>query len=582
MKKNVWQFYLEHLRPYRFQFLASVLSVAFAEGMGAIAVWQFSRLVETMSQSPVAFINDVSLSHLLSQLALGLGMILISWIAWRCSGLFAASTLPVIGNDLENTAFKHLLTQSHGFFLDHLTGSLVKKVKTFVVGFYATSEVIIWRIVPLIVMLSSMSIIVGLYKLWIGVAMFVSICVVTGMNILFFYNKKKLEQARAEKESEITGLLADVLGNQMNVRLFATALQETHDFQKLTQERTHLMRSIGFAAERNFLLQNIINLMVEIVVLGSAFYFWLHGDIGLGEYIFIQGCIFSLMTKFWDIGKVVKIFYTAWADGEEMTDILNHQGDIQDVKNAKELVVKKGEIEFNHVYFNYGQQAVLQDFSWRIKAGEKVAIVGPSGAGKSTLVKLLLRFHDLAQGDIAIDDQIISQVTQVSLWQNIAFVPQDPALFHRSLRENISYGTSASLEEVISAAKKAYCHEFIQQLPNGYDTHVGERGVKLSGGERQRVAIARAILKNAPILILDEATSSLDSESESLIQSALKNLMKDKTTIVIAHRLSTIMQMDSIIVVDKGQIVDVGNHQELLSRGGLYQKLWSIQAGNYN
>lgn len=582
MKKNVWQFYLEHLRPYRFQFLASVLSVAFAEGMGAIAVWQFSRLVETMSQSPVAFINDASLSHLLSQLALGLGMILISWIAWRCSGLFAASTLPVIGNDLENTAFKHLLTQSHGFFLDHLTGSLVKKVKTFVVGFYATSEVIIWRIVPLIVMLSSMSIIVGLYKLWIGVAMFVSICVVTGMNILFFYNKKKLEQARAEKESEITGLLADVLGNQMNVRLFATALQETHDFQKLTQERTHLMRSIGFAAERNFLLQNIINLMVEIVVLGSAFYFWLHGDIGLGEYIFIQGCIFSLMTKFWDIGKVVKIFYTAWADGEEMTDILNHQGDIQDVKNAKELVVKKGEIEFNHVYFNYGQQAVLQDFSWRIKAGEKVAIVGPSGAGKSTLVKLLLRFHDLAQGDIAIDDQIISQVTQVSLWQNIAFVPQDPALFHRSLRENISYGTSASLEEVISAAKKAYCHEFIQQLPNGYDTHVGERGVKLSGGERQRVAIARAILKNAPILILDEATSSLDSESESLIQSALKNLMKDKTTIVIAHRLSTIMQMDSIIVVDKGQIVDVGNHQELLSRGGLYQKLWSIQAGNYN
>lgn len=227
-------------------------------------------------------------------------------------------------------------------------------------------------------------------------------------------------------------------------------------------------------------------------------------------------------------------------------------------------------------------RSILQGLNLTLHGSEKVALVGPSGAGKSTIVKLLLRLHDVTDGAIEIDGQNIAHVTQDSLRDAIAFVPQEPVLFHRSLMENIRYGKrDATDAEVIEAARKAHCHEFIIGLPEQYDTFVGERGVKLSGGERQRVAIARAILKDAPILILDEATSSLDSESESLIQDSLKILMQDKTVLVIAHRLSTIMNMDRIVVLQDGAVVADGTHAELLEHGGLYQKLWSIQAGGF-
>ena len=245
--------------------------------------------------------------------------------------------------------------------------------------------------------------------------------------------------------------------------------------------------------------------------------------------------------------------------------------------------MKHGEISFNQVGFKYhSQSSGVQDLSLAIRGGEKVALVGPSGAGKSTLTKLLFRFYDVTHGSITIDGQDIRDITQGSLRQAISLVPQEPVLFHRTILENIRYGRpDATEKDVINAAKKARCHEFISRLPDGYHTFVGERGIKLSGGERQRVAIARAILKNAPILVLDEATSSLDSESEALIQQALTELMEGKTTIVIAHRLSTVMQMDRILVLEGGKVVDEGTHADLIDRDGLYQSLWNIQAGGF-
>jgi ABC-type multidrug transport system fused ATPase/permease subunit len=266
-----------------------------------------------------------------------------------------------------------------------------------------------------------------------------------------------------------------------------------------------------------------------------------------------------------------------------MVDILKEPHEVQDARRAKPLAVSRGAIGFSDVKFSYNQtRTVLKDFNLNIEAGEHVALVGPSGSGKSTVVKLLFRFYDLDKGKILIDGQKISGVTQESLRDQVSLVPQDPSLFHRSLKENIRYGKlDATDEEVVEAAKKAHSHDFISSLSQGYDTLVGERGIKLSGGERQRVAIARAILKDAPILVLDEATSSLDSESEMLIQDALKTLMKGKTSIVIAHRLSTIMQMDRIIVMQDGRIIDQGTHQELLKRQGMYKKLWEIQAGGF-
>lgn len=275
--------------------------------------------------------------------------------------------------------------------------------------------------------------------------------------------------------------------------------------------------------------------------------------------------------------------YEGFADAHEMIVILETPHDVQDTPTANALTVSEGAITLKDVGFNFNEtRVILEDFSLEIPGGQKVALVGPSGAGKSTITKLLLRLYNVTSGHITIDSQDIAEVTQDSLREAISFVPQEPILFHRSLMDNIRYGRlDATDDEVFEAARKAHCHEFIELLKDGYGTLVGERGVKLSGGERQRVAIARAILKNAPILVLDEATSSLDSESEALIQDALRVLMEGKTVVVIAHRLSTIMTMDRIVVVEGGKVVADGTHDELLTQGGLYHKLWSIQAGGF-
>jgi ATP-binding cassette subfamily B protein len=286
----------------------------------------------------------------------------------------------------------------------------------------------------------------------------------------------------------------------------------------------------------------------------------------------------------WDFGKIIRKIYEYLAEAEEMTVILNTPHEIVDIRGSKELVVKSGKIEFENVdfYYNKGRK-IINKLNLVIKAKETVALIGSSGAGKTTLVKLLLRMHDINKGKILIDNQDISKVTQESLRENISLVSQDPILFHRSLMENIRYGKfEATDKEVMEAAKLAHCHEFISNLSQGYGTYVGERGIKLSGGERQRVSIARAILRNAPILILDEATSSLDSESENLIQNALEELMKNKTVIVIAHRLSTIKKADRIMVVDNGKISEEGSHSKLIdSKDGIYKKLWELQVGGF-
>jgi ATP-binding cassette subfamily B protein len=269
-----------------------------------------------------------------------------------------------------------------------------------------------------------------------------------------------------------------------------------------------------------------------------------------------------------------------------MTEILQEDAEIVDQPNAQPLAIKTGAIDLQNVHFRYhdsqADQAVFSELNLHVAPGEKVGLVGPSGGGKSTLTRLLLRFEDIDDGQIAIDGQNIAAITQASLRQAISYVPQEPLLFHRSVRENITYGKDGATDtELFQAARAAHADAFINDLPEKYDTIVGERGVKLSGGQRQRVAIARAILKDAPILVLDEATSALDSESEVLIQDALWKLMESRTAIVIAHRLSTIQKMDRIIVLDNGRIVEQGTHKELLRHKGVYANLWAHQSGGF-
>jgi ATP-binding cassette subfamily B protein len=324
--------------------------------------------------------------------------------------------------------------------------------------------------------------------------------------------------------------------------------------------------------------------LLEVGILFLSVGLWKKGILTVGDFVLIQAYLITIFDRIWGFGKIFRQIYESLADAEEMTVILQTPNEITDLPGAKKLVIIEGRINFERVGFNYCKtRQILKRFTLAVKPHERLAIVGPSGAGKTTLVKLLLRMHDVTDGRILIDGQNIAQVTQQSQRRQISLVPQDPILFHRSLMENIGYGKPEATEaEVIAAAQAANCHEFIASLPEGYQTHVGERGVKLSSGERQRVAIARAILYNAPILVLDEATSSLDSESERLIQEALDKLMTGKTVIAIAHRLSTIKKMDRIIVIDQGTIAEEGTHDELLLKPeGAYHHLWQLQAGGF-
>jgi len=310
---------------------------------------------------------------------------------------------------------------------------------------------------------------------------------------------------------------------------------------------------------------------------------WTQGWVSIGDFTLVIMLSFGLLGMIWWMSFQLRVFFKEIGTIKSALMLIAKEHDIQNAPDAKGLVVTKGSIQFDDVNFYYKRNNVLFDqFSVTIHPGEKIGLIGFSGAGKSTFVNLIMRFYDVSRGSIKIDGQNIKSVTQNSLHENIAMIPQDPSLFHRSLMENIRYGhINASDDEVIQAAKLAHCHDFIMTLDQGYDSLVGDRGIKLSGGQRQRIAIARAILKNALILILDEATSSLDSVTEKLIQTSLKQLMAGKTTIVIAHRLSTLAEMDRLLVFKDGEIVEDGDHQALLKQNGHFAKMWRMQAGGF-
>ncbi|HAT8173868.1 TPA: ATP-binding cassette domain-containing protein, partial [Legionella pneumophila] len=393
----------------------------------------------------------------------------------------------------------------------------------------------------------------------------------------------QLSDNHASSESQLSGQLVDSLANQSNIRIFSRKIYEV-------ERMNAFFRMVQRAFQRKELFIVLLCCAqggMIAVMMGFASITLIHlygkGLVSIGDFALILGLSMELGHMMWYTMYQVDQFNQALGKAKQSLNALVIPHEIKDKGNASQLVVTQGQIEFSRVKFHYqGGYSLFQNKSVTIKAGQKVGLVGYSGSGKSTFVNLILRLYEVVEGQILIDGQNLSEVTQESLRQAIAMIPQDPTLFHRSLMDNIRYGrTDATDEEVILASRKAHAHEFISLLPEGYKTLVGERGVKLSGGQRQRIAIARAILKNAPILMLDEATSQLDSITESNIQESLWELMQGKTTLVIAHRLSTLLHMDRILVFDKGHIVEDGNHDELLKRGGLYKTLWNAQVGGF-
>jgi len=487
---------------------------------------------------------------------------------------------------LQELSLSTLLKRSVGFHNNNVGGKLVSDAIDLPSGFGQIVSVTASNILPLVMTVLSGTVVVLIASWKLGLVIIAMTIITIGSGIYDSRRRSGLRKRRLIVTKQLTGHLADTILNVQTVKTFAREDDElkTHNkFGRSLQElRLHDWVRAGINGSNRIAALLAMQLIFVLVIVHLV----QEQPNLLGIGIFAFSFTITLSNRLFDINNMMRSLEDGLLLAAPMTAILMEDTEITDKPHAKKLAVAKGEIALHDVTFEYHDenttQTVFEHLDLTIHAGEKIGLVGPSGGGKSTLTRLLLRFEDIEDGVIAIDDQNIAAVTQASLRQAISYVPQEPLLFHRTVHENIAYGNpSATIKQVKQAAALAHADGFIEKLKDGYETIVGERGVKLSGGQRQRIAIARAILKNAPILILDEATSALDSESEVLIQDALWKLMEKRTAIVIAHRLSTIQKMDRIIVLDSGSIVEEGTHKELLQNKGLYAKLWAHQSGGF-
>ena len=575
----VLKYFWQVIRNYKVSFFTIIFCIIIYVGFDIFIPLQFLKLWKILSSNDFTLVNDAK-NLVLFILLLGLIRTLFRRIMDFSSSYFKANVMA----GLREQAFSYMMGHSHSFFANKFAGSLTNKIGKYARSFDRLMDGLIRDGIPLII--RSIGTIIAIYFIVPKYAYMLGIFCFVFLVTALIYTKLKLKYdiIAALADTKTSGVLADSISNHSSIQLFTGHKYEQKHVGGVIQEQKratlfnwNLWNGLGA-------IQVLYVLAIEFIIFWTAVGDWRVGLIGLPVIVLIQSYFGRLMDSLWDFAGIVRIFYDGFADAQEMALILNTPYEIIDkaTEVAKNI---KGEIVFDNVTYVYqnNNSKVLDNFSLTIPVGQKIAIVGSSGAGKTTFVRLLMRLFNLSSGKITIDGIDISNITQENLREKISFVPQDPVLFHRTLMENIRYGRrDATDEEVLIAAHLAHCDDFITTLSQGYETKVGERGIKLSGGERQRVAIARAILKNAPSLILDEATSSLDSHSESLIQDALHTLIKGKTTIVIAHRLSTIREMDRIIVIEKGKIIEDGSHEELVHKeNGLYKKLWDLQAGGF-
>ena len=508
----------------------------------------------------------------------------IGWIGHRTRMFVTTRIEARVMSDLYTSAFAYLLGHAHEFFISNFTGTLTRRVTRYVRVFEQVFDNLLFNFFSAFLFVIGVIGVLSLRSVFLGAGLLLWTIIFVYMQFRMMHILQPLRTARTEVDSDITGYLSDAMVNHSTITTFASARYEGLRFGGIVARWYAATRRVWDVDTWIYGVQGLFAIGIELLLLAGAVLLWQRGVVAVGDFVLIQVYVLGLMDRLWNIGNNMRQLYEAFADATEMLDILELPQAIQNASDAIPLIVNEGAITFEHVRFEYhDSQIVLKDFTLAVEPHEKVALIGSSGAGKTTIAKLLLRLYDVSGGAILIDGQNISLVTQESLRESIAFVSQEPMLFHRSLMDNIRYGKhDATDEEVIQTAKQAHCYEFISRYQEGFSTMVGERGVKLSGGERQRVAIARAILKNAPILVLDEATSSLDSESERFIQETLVRLMEGKTVIAIAHRLSTVMHMDRLIVMEHGAVVLSGTHSELLAQeSNLYKKLWEIQAGGF-
>src|SRR3989338_1876688 len=584
MKVNFFRVFFYILAPSKKQWVSfSLVLIGYTVGIVLDHILKPLVFKEIIDLLPSNLPKDIILNQSLQLFIVICVIIIMHNIAFRIGDFAIANFESKVMKRLYDFTFERLLQHSYHFFSNNFSGSIIAKSRRLTRSFEVLADIVSFQIWFSSVTLTGILIILFLRipflaYVFLGWSIFYIL-----MTLLFIKKKIPYDAREAAADSLVTGRFSDAILNVLNIKIFSNDEKEKISFQSVTNSEEQKRRKAWNFANFQNVAQSAMMGALQIFVLYFNIHLWYDGKISLGMFVLVQTYMFILFDILWNLGRSLTKAMKAMTDMQEVVNIFDTPIDIMDPKNREALKIREGQIVFKNVSFSYtGGNPVLKNFNLNIASGERVGLVGSSGAGKSTITKLLLRFADTVEGSILIDGQDIKNITQNELRSVISYVPQESILFHRTIRENISYSKpNATDEEIIAVAKKAHADEFVSKLPHGYDTLVGERGVKLSGGERQRIAIARAMLKDSPILVLDEATSSLDSVSESYIQDAFNELMKGKTTIVIAHRLSTIQKMDRIVVLDEGEIAEEGTHKELLEKKGVYAELWNHQTGGF-
>ena len=564
---------------YRFWLLALVSGEALNAGCGILLPYALNRIISTITSAHVA--PEAALGLLRGPLGLFAALSFGELVLGRVNSALQLRVAPRQRQYVARALFGYLHRHSHRFLTESFAGALANRIAETALGTNQVLFSLITEFLPTAIVIAVANVLLASANAWLG--WFTGLWTVGFLTVSLILARRTqpLAAAASNARSHTVGMVVDSVANHATVRLFAqlgherTRLDRAYDAELVTVLRANL------AMERVRLFQFVASAVLKAGMVAVAIAVYGRGALSVGQFVMAVSLSLLIIAEVRNLSRrLLELFEALGNVGSGVRAILQPH-ELVDGEGALERPIARGAIEFDAVDFKYADGArVFERFSLKIPAGQRVGLVGFSGSGKSTFVNLLLRFYDPQQGSIRIDGHEVRSFTQDSLHAQLGLIPQDPTLFHRTLRENIRYGRSdASDQEVEEAARSAHADEFIRAIPGGYDAEVGERGVKLSGGQRQRIAIARVILKNAPVLILDEATSSLDSVTEQAIQEALDVAMLDKTVIVIAHRLSTISHLDRILVFSEGRILEDGSHAELLGLGGVYHRLWSRQEG---
>jgi ATP-binding cassette, subfamily B, bacterial len=570
------KYFWPSMKPYKWHYMVMFMASIVSSFYTPVSYYAIKLIIDIITNS-----NNFTYNDLIFPLALFLAANLFHEVFWRLSNIAQWLSEPYVQKDIILRTYDYIQHHSYRFFQDSFVGSLTTKVKDISRGYRSFREAMHWGFV--LKLMNIILAVIALVFIQPSIGIFILLWGTVICTLMYFFSKKllKLSSHMSLAKQKTMGLLADRFSNILSVMAFSAYRQEVKALSAEIDKNVipREVKLLKYDALTHF-IQGILYVLMLVLTVFILIEYKKAGLITVGDFAFVMSIVFYLIEQIWYLIMNLQEFSLAMGDLHSALGVIKEKHEFKDAPDAEDIRIVNPSIEFKNAYFSYNKKKVFQDFNLNIKAGEKIGIVGYSGGGKSTLISLILKYFHLNKGELLIAGTPISKITKTSLRKHVSIIPQDIMLFHNTLLENIRYSKPlATKNQVIEAAEKAHIHEYIMTLPQGYNTLVGERGVKISVGQRQRIAIARAILKNSPILILDEATSSLDSKTEKYIQQSIDELLdsSNKTIIAIAHRLSTIRHMDRIVVIDNGEIVEEGKHSSLLKNKGIYDDLWHHQ-----